>query len=168
MSEETKEHGAQPDENDPRELRQRVEELHKQLASRSDELGTAEAQRDEARRQLTVTENRIKAERLLAQAGVVDVETASLLLSKRTDLGEELEAEALARSVEQLLLDKPFLRAPSQAPLPPKTASAKSSGLSAAARLAQTAERAARTGDRRDVAEYLRLRRQISMTNRKP
>jgi hypothetical protein len=150
-----------------REMENQLAVLQKQAQARDEELAAAEAQRDEARTQLTVTENRAAAERLLAQSGVVDVETASLVLAKRMDFGEEVDGEALARSVEQLLLDKPFLRGPSQAPLPSKTASARPAAPSASARLAQTAERAARSGDRRDVAEYLRLRRQVSASRKR-
>jgi hypothetical protein len=144
------------------ELEQSLEELQAQLERRSEELGTAEAQRDEARHQLGVAESRMLAERLLSQAGVVDIEAASLLLTKRIELGDDLDQETLSRSVEQLLLDKPFLRGAPAAPLPPATAAARGQAPSPAARLSQAAERAAQTGDRKDVAAYLRLRRQAS------
>jgi hypothetical protein len=148
------------------QIEQQLTDLQKRLGERDEQIAAAEAQRDEAQSQVTIAENRLAAERLLAGSGVVDVETASLVLSKRVDLAEDLDEEALSRSVEQLLLDKPFLRAP-QAPLPGKTASPRGSGEGVSAKLARTAERAARTGDRRDVAEYLRLRRQIASNPRK-
>ncbi len=148
-------------------VEQQLENLQRQLQSRSDELGTAEAQRDEARQQLIVADNRLAVERMLTQAGVVDVEAAALLLSRRLDLAEELDTEAITRGVEKLLLDKPFLRSSPAATLPPRSASAKSAGAGLSAKLAQTAERAARSGDRRDVAEYLRLRRRMAMSQKK-
>jgi hypothetical protein len=150
---------AQQAEGRLQELEQQIKGVQEQLDHRSKELGLAEAQRDEARHQLIVGENRSKAERMLAEAGAVDIEAASLLLSKRVDFGEELNADGLARRVEQLLLDKPFLRGSPPAGLPPKTASARASGAAGLAQLTRAADRAASSGDRRDVAEYLRLRR---------
>jgi len=139
-----------------RQLRQ----AQQRLAALTDELATAEAQRDEALQQVTVTENRSAAERLLAEAGVADVEAARVLLERRTSFDEPLEAEQLTRGVEELLLDKPFLRAASVAgSLPPSSASARDAGRGGLADLAEAGRRAAATGNRRDVAEYLRLRR---------
>jgi len=158
---------AQQAESHLQEIEQKLEELQAQFAARDAEIATAEAQRDEVRMQLTTAENRLAVERLLNQAGAVDIETASLLLSKMIDFGKQLDAELLARHVEQLLLDKPFLRGADGAlspSLPPKTASAKAPAATPTAQLAQAAERAARTGNRRDIAEYLRLRRQTATT----
>ena len=154
---------AQQAESQLQQIEQKLEELQSQTQRHSDDLAAAEAQRDEAQTQLTIAENRLATERLLSSAGVIDLETASVLLSKRIDLAEELDPNALGRATEQLLLDKPFLRASADAGLPPKTASARPPRATPAAHLAQAAERAARSGSRRDVAEYLRLRRQASM-----
>jgi len=154
---------AQQAEGRLQELEQQLEALQSQVNQHSDELARAEAQRDEAQTQLIVTENRMAAERLFSDAGVLDLETASMLLSKRVDLAEQLDEDALARSVEQLLLDKPFLRGAADAALPPKTASPRSPGAASASQLTQAAELAARSGDRRDVANYLRLKRQASL-----
>lgn len=154
---------AQQAESRLQELEQQLEELQSQAQQHVDGLATAESQRDEARSQLTVAENRLAAERLLGEAGVVDLETASTLLSARVDLAEDLDRDAMAGIVEQLLLDKPFLRGTADAALPPKTASARAPRATAAGQLASAAQRAARSGDRKDVAEYLRLRRQASV-----
>ena len=151
----------------PRTFEQKIDDLQAQAERRSEELATAEAQRDEAISRLTAAENRLSADRMLAAAGVVDVETASLLLSGRVDLDGETDTDDISRAVEQLLVDKPFLLARQSAPLPPKTASAKGSDAASAAQLAEAAEIAARTGDRRHVAEYLRLRRRISLSRAK-
>jgi len=150
-----------------REFERKVGDLQSRADRLNEELATAEAQRDEAASRLTAAENRLSAERMLSAAGVVDVETASLLLSRRVDLDGEADAEDISRAVEQLLVDKPFLLARQSASLPPKTASAKGSDAPAAAQLAEAAELAARTGDRRHVAEYLRLRRRISLSRAK-
>ena len=154
---------AQQAEGQLQQLEQQLEELRSQIQREKDELATVEAQRDEAQTQAATVENRLAAERLLNEAGVVDIETASVLLSKRLDLTDQLDREQLARSIEQLLLDKPFLRRNADAALPPKTASPRPSHNTPASQLAQVADRAARSGDRKDIAEYLRLRRQASL-----
>ena len=142
------------------QLEQQLTQLQEQLQSRSDELATAEAQRDEARQQMTQQNNQFSADRLLMQAGVVDLEAAHLLLQNRVDLGDELEPAAIEQAVQQLLVDKPFLRGGSA--LPPRSASVRRSVTSLTARIANAADRAVASGDRRDVAEYLRLRRQAN------
>lgn len=156
---------AQQAEERLQQIEQQLTELQSQLEHRSEEIAQAEAQRDEANQHLVNVQNRMLAERMMSQAGVVDIEAASLLLGKRMDLNEELEPEAISLKVEQLLLDKPFLRSPLSPPLPPTTASPKVRP-NPAAMLAQAAQRAARSGGRRDVAEYLRLRRQSAASNR--
>ncbi|MHC4981543.1 MAG: hypothetical protein ACYTF6_00030 [Planctomycetota bacterium] len=153
---------AQQAESRIKELEQSLTELQTQLENRNEELAAAKAQHDEARHRLSVAENRIVAERLLSEAGVIDLETASILLAKRVDLGGEMDRDSLARSVEQLILEKPFLHGSTGASLPPASASAKPPQSSPAAKLTQVAERAAQTGDRKDVAEYLRLRRRAT------
>lgn len=148
---------AQQAEGQLQDLAQQLQDLQAQLDARSEEIASAEAQRDEARQQITELHNRLAVERTLGASGVTDVETATVLLGKRLDLGQELSPDALGQAVEQLLLDKPLLRHPTA--MPPKTASPRAPRATAAAQLADAAQRAARSGDRRDVAEYLRLRR---------
>jgi len=147
------------------EIEQQLADFQSQLERRNEEIAAAEAQRDELQLRLLESDNRHSAERLLGDAGVVDLETASLLLGKRVRLDEDLEPEALRQQVEQLLLDKPFLRqlpAEPGASLPPKSASPRPTHMSAASQLAQAAQRAVHSGNRRDIAEYLRLRRQTA------
>ncbi|MFW6133070.1 MAG: hypothetical protein ACOC8F_04180, partial [Planctomycetota bacterium] len=155
---------AQQAEGRAQQLEQQLEDLQTQIDRRGDQLATAEAQRDEARQQLTAAENRTAAERMLAEAGVTDLEAASLLLAQRVDLDEDVDRDELARRVEQLVVDKPFLRpaGPGGAGLPPASASARDSAAPLGAQLAQAADRAIRSGDRSAVAEYLRLRRQAA------
>ncbi|MGC9455367.1 MAG: hypothetical protein ACP5HU_10960 [Phycisphaerae bacterium] len=150
---------AQQAEGRLQELQQKLEELEAQLSSSRDEIATAEAQRDEAGARAMELENRLAMERKLSQAGVVDIETASVLLSKRLDLSEPLDDGQLDRQVEQLLTDKPFLATSGVADLPGKTASPRPSERSGSGELAAAARRAVGSGDRRDIAEYLRLRR---------
>jgi len=147
------------------EIEQQLADSQSQLEQRSEEVASAEAQRDELQQRIVEMENRHAAERLLGQAGVADLETATLLLAKRVRLDEDLEPEALRLHVEQLMLDKPFLNQGPAEPitsLPPKSASPRPTRTSAATQLAQAAQRAIHSGNRRDIAEYLRLRRQTA------
>jgi len=153
---------AQQTEGQFREYEQKLQELRSQVERKTEQLAAAEAQRDEAMTRLTLTENRLEAQGLLSAAGVVDVEAATTLLAERLDLGDDLDRQAISGGVEKLLLDKPFLRRAHGVALPPATASARPSRTRSAGQLATAAERAARTGDRKDVAEYLRLRRQAA------
>ena len=150
-----------PAETNNEEASLQVHELKAQLQQRNDELAAAEAMRDEANSRLIETENRLAAERRMSEAGVVDMQAASVLLAERIDLAGEHEDEAISTAVDRLLLDKPFLRRPAGG-LPPASASARTGETAAAGQLADAAERAAKSGDRKDVAEYLRLRRQVS------
>lgn len=161
---------AQQAEGQIQQLEQQLQEAQKQISQRNDQLASAEAQRDEAGMQLTIMENQMLVDRAFNQAGVVDGETASLLLSKRLDLTEPVDSEQLATNVEQLLIDKPFLRASGgeTSSMPPKTASPKDGHPSTAAQLANAAQRAIKSGNRRDIAEYLRLRRQASLAGSGP
>jgi TolA-binding protein len=152
---------AQQAEERLQQVEQQLKDLQQQVDKRTEEIGQAEAQRDEARQQITEMHNRLAAQRLMGQAGVIDLDAACTLLQGWMDLGDEMDAEAIARGVEGLLLDKPFLRAATP-PLPPATASARPSAPAGAAQLAQAADRAARSGGRRDIANYLRLRRQAA------
>lgn len=148
------------------ELDRTVKDLQSQLDGRGEELAAAEAQRDEARSGLVEAQNRSSAQQMLMQSGVVDLETATMLLSKRVDLASEIDPQALTAKIEELLLDKPFLLGVGggggQRSLPPKTASGRQGRQGIPGRLAQAAQQAVTTGNRRDIAQYLRLRRQAA------
>lgn len=155
---------AQKAESQIQQVEQQLKEMQSQFDARGDDLAQAEAQRDEAASRLVEAENHLTAERLMATAGLADAETAMLLLAKRVDLTQELDGGDLTNAVEELLIDKPFLRAGRASSLPGMTASAKPSDPGGFGALADAAGRAIESGDRRDVAEYLRLRRQNSFS----
>ncbi len=138
---------------------QQLKDVQAQLEDRLEQLAAAEAQRDELQHQFETSRFRGSAERMLYAAGVADVETAMALLERRKSFSDELGTEQLQLAVDQLLQDKPFLLAAPPA-LPDKTASRRLENVGASARLTQAATRAAASGNRRDVTEYLRLRRQ--------
>ena len=80
------------------------------------------------------------------------------LLEKRLPLSEQNQ-EQLEQAVGRLLEEKPFLLSPA-ASLPGKTASARAARP--ATGLTRAASAARGSGSRRDLAEYLRLRRGVS------
>ena len=129
------------------------------MAERLEQLATAEAQRDELKHQIDMLNVRSSAERVLYNAGVTDIETAMALLDKRKVFSEDLAAGQISQTVEKLLRDKPILIATPQA-IPSKTASPRLDRSALGVRLSRSAAQAARSGNRRDVTEYLRLRRQ--------
>lgn len=149
---------AQQAESRLQQIEQQLSDVQAQFEERMDQLAVAEAQRDELQHQLEATRARTCAERMLYDAKAIDVEAALALLEKRISFDQEVDADELSHAVGQLLRDKPFLTAPPA--LPSKTASPRLQTAGLGARLAQAASRAASTGNSKDVAEYLRLRRQ--------
>ncbi len=144
------------------QLEQQLNEATTTAQQHQEQLATAEAQRDEATSQLISAENRAAASRMLADAGAVDLETAALLLGKRIDLGEPVDDDTLQAAVQDLLLDKPYLAGHPASGLPAATRGPSQRADSVASQLTRAADRAARSGSRTDVAEYLRLRRQAA------
>lgn len=154
---------AQQAESSLQQFEQGLKDTQAQLAERLEQLASAEAQRDELRHQIDTMHMRSSAERMLHDAGVTDIETAMAVLEKRVTFSEDLDAEQMQQAVDQLLQAKPNLTIVPPV-LPDKTASPRLGGVGAGARLAKSAAQAAQTGNRRDVAEYLRLRRQENTT----
>ena len=148
---------AQQAESRLQQSEQQLKDLQTQLEARLEQLATAEAQRDELQHQLETSQVRTDAERMLHAAGVNDIETGMALLEKRFSFSDGPQPEQLSQAVQRLVRDKAFLTASPQV-LPAKTASRRIQERGAAW-LAQGAARAAQSGNRREVAEYLRLRR---------
>ena len=98
------------------ELQQKVRQLEETLQRREDELATAEAQRDEIHMRLCEAENRVVVERSLSQAGVVDVEAALLLLTRRVDLAGGDERAMMASLARLAALDPELTVYPGHGP----------------------------------------------------
>ena len=150
---------AQQAESVLQQFEQRLEDTQAQLEGRLEQLAKAESQRDEFRHQIDTLHVQSSAERMLRDAGVADTETAMALLEKRIAFSDDIDEKQMRQAVDQLLQTKPILTSVPTS-LPGKTASARVDSDGAAARLTRSAAQAAQTGNRRDVAEYLRLRRQ--------
>ncbi len=126
-----------------------------------------DAQRDEALMQTKVAENRLDAVVNFAKAGVADPKDACLLLEQQLDLAEAT-TEQLENEVQRFLLEKPYLYVSvgqGASSMPTVTSSQRDSTPGPAVQLASVAQRAAKSGNRRDMAEYLRLRRQMAETS---
>ena len=128
-----------------------------------EERAVIEAQRDEARMQKIIAENRLDAVSIFATAGVANPQDACVLLEQQLDFADTTP-EQLQQGTQQLLINKSYLLAPSQSTkgtMPTITSHLRDTSSGQSVKLAAVAERAARSGNRRDIAEYLRLRRQI-------
>lgn len=123
----------------------RLADLERQLAERTAELAQAREALDAAERRRTIAEH-------LAQSDAIDLEAAALL----TELAVASMPEPdVAAAVADLRRRKPFLfRTPARS-----TAMSPEPRATAPDPLADAADAARTTGDRRALLDYLRLRR---------
>lgn len=150
---------AQQAEQRTEQLEQQLQETQTQLQQQLEQLAQAESQRDELSDHLARVHHEGRVDSMLREFGVIDTEAAALLLNQRDDLTPDTEDARLRHAIESLLTDRPYLSGQSAARLPEQTATGRD--RAGGARVVEAARRAARSGDRRDVAEYLRLRRQL-------
>jgi len=100
-----------------------------------------------------------KLARKLTAAGVIDLEAAVLLAKTKLQDGTDVDVDGC---VEQLKREKHYLFGSSQdTATPRKTAGVKGRAMHGQTVLERAAAKAARTGHRTDVQEYLRLRRTL-------
>ena len=135
-----------------------VEELAEQLKISEQAHGDMEQQVSEANLECDLTQHLVKA-------GATDIEVALLLAKhqmKAPDNDKPREVRALVESLRQA---KPYLFGDSGEEAAPAVAAPtagvrgrKSAGASSLPRLAQ---RAAQSGSRKDIQEYLRMRRSV-------
>lgn len=124
----------------------RVDELEAALAAAVETISDLE-------KQLSNIDQTQNLERLLIEAGVVDLETAMLLAGQKL---KNVEA-SIEGVVSDLVSTKSFLFRPKKAPV---SGSAVSGGPAPVRdSLSELAEEARQTGDRRAVLRYLRRRR---------
>jgi hypothetical protein len=127
----------------------------------TEDLAQQLAQANERIEQMSRETDDLKLDRQLMQklaaAGAVDLEAALLMARARTS-----EPGDVGRAIEQLKTEKRYLftdAGSSEKPASRKTAGAKDRAGSRSVLLEQAAKKAARTGSRADLQEYLRLRR---------
>jgi len=134
--------------------RKRAQAAEQQLAALQSQLDDSRQRYEQAEQTINSLERRQRIDELLSQADAIDIEAARLLTEVAVQAMDEPD---IAAAVEDLRHHKPFLfHKESSGPL----------GLALAPRiegadspLAQAAEQAQQSGDRRDLLRYLRLRR---------
>jgi hypothetical protein len=138
--------------------RKRAQSAEKKAEALSEELAEAKAKASEMAEQLSATQTEQELTRKLAAAGTADMETAILLARAKIGTGGQADLDGV---VEQLRKEKGYLFAGERqaAATATKTAGAKDRMQSSQAILERAAKRAATTGNRTDLQEYLRLRR---------
>jgi hypothetical protein len=137
--------------------RKRAQSAEKKAEVLSEQLAQTRSQLTKLSEQLSDIQTEQKLVRRLAAAGAADMETAVLLAKARLDGGTEADLESV---VEQLKKEKQYLFAgDSSAVKITKTAGARQRVTSGQAALERAAKKAATTGNRTDLQEYLKLRR---------
>jgi len=136
--------------------RKRAQSAEKKAELLAEQLAQAKTQAAKLAQQLNDVQLEQRLTHKLAQAGAIDLETAVLIAKARTNSNEDLDTV-----VEQLKKEKQYLFADSSASITPakKTAAPKDRLTDARAVLERAAKKAATTGNRADLQEYLRLRR---------
>jgi len=135
--------------------RKRAQSAEKKAESLAEELAATKAQTSNLSQQLNDLQLEQQLMRKLAAAGAVDLEAAVVIAKARMDGHADMNAV-----VEQLRNEKQYLFVGTTTALPTsKTASVRQRMQNTQAILERAAKRAATTGTRRDLQEYLKLRR---------
>jgi hypothetical protein len=137
--------------------RKRAQSAEKKIEELTEQLAQAKSQTAELSEQLSDIQTEQKLMRQLAAAGAVDLETAVLIARARLQDKEEADVIGV---IEQLKKEKLFLfNANSPGAAPTKTAGARDRIINSQTLLEKAAKKAATTGNRTDLHEYLKLRR---------
>ncbi|MEJ2704624.1 MAG: hypothetical protein P8Z79_19490 [Sedimentisphaerales bacterium] len=137
--------------------RKRAQSAEKKLEVLTEQLAQAKAQTEKMSEQLGALQTEQKLTHKLAAAGAVDLETATLIAKARMQNQDDADVEDM---VEQLKKEKHYLFGGSGGRVTPgKTAGARDRAASNQTVLERAAKKAATTGNRTDLHEYLRLRR---------
>ncbi len=137
--------------------RKRAQSAEKKIEVLTEQLTEANAQTAQMSEQLSGIEAEQKLMRKLAAAGTVDMETAVLIAKARMDDQNEADLDGV---IEQLTKEKQYLfgGAP-RTVTAKKTAGVKERMQSNQTIVEKAAKKAATTGNRTDLQEYLKLRR---------
>jgi uncharacterized protein YhaN len=137
--------------------RKRAQSAEKKIEALAEQLAEAKSQTTRMCEEL----NNIRLEQQLTHklvaAGTVDLETAVLIAKDRMEGQDKVDMDGM---IEQLRREKQYLFAgTSSAATTRKTAGVKERAQSSQAILERAAKKAATTGNRTDLQEYLKLRR---------
>ncbi|MHC4325686.1 MAG: hypothetical protein ACYSUX_15570 [Planctomycetota bacterium] len=137
--------------------RKRAQSAEKKIETLTEQLARAKTQTAELSEQLSDIQTEQKLTRELAAAGAVDLETAVLIARARMQDKNDADATDV---IEQLKKEKQYLFATgSPDAIPTKTAGARDRVTNSQTMLERAAKKAATTGNRTDLHEYLKLRR---------
>jgi hypothetical protein len=137
--------------------RRRAQSAEQKTEALAEQLAEAKAEAKTAAEQLSRIQVEQKLMRKLAAAGTVDLETALLIAKARIEGETEAEMDSVVR---QLKTEKQYLFVgASGAVTTKKTAGAKERVENGQTVLERAAKKAATTGHRTDLQEYLKLRR---------
>jgi hypothetical protein len=137
--------------------RKRAQSAEKKVETLTEQLAAATSQVSEITEELRSIQIEQTLMRKLATIGAVDLETAVLIAKAKTEGETEADLDGV---IEQLKKEKQYLFATtSGAVTVKKTASAKDRIQNSQTTLERAAKKAATTGNRTDLQEYLKLRR---------
>jgi hypothetical protein len=137
--------------------RKRAQSAEKKSETLAEQLAEAKSQTSEMAKELSSIKIEQKLMHKLAAAGAIDIEAAVLIAKAR--MGAETEAD-LDSAIQQLRKEKQYLFSGTGATVTTqKTAGAKDRTQNSQTLLERAAKKAATTGDRTDLHEYLKLRR---------
>jgi len=137
--------------------RKRAQSAEKKIEELTEQLAQAKSQTAELSGKLSDVQTEQKLMRQLAAAGAVDLETAVLIARARLQDKDDADATDV---IKQLKKEKQFLfTAGSPGSTPTKTAGARDRVTNSQTLLEKAAKKAATTGNRTDLHEYLKLRR---------
>ena len=137
--------------------RKRAQSAEKKLEDLTEQLAQANEQTAKLTEQLNSSRTEQELMRKLTNAGAVDLETAILLAKDRLNGQDKTDLDAC---IEQLKKEKQYLFADSAGiATAKKTAAVKDRLQNSQTILERAAKKAATTGNRADLQEYLKLRR---------
>ena len=137
--------------------RKRAQSAEKKVEVLTEQLAEAKSQATKISEQLSNIQTEQKLTRKLAAAGAVDLETAMLIAKARVEDQTEADVDGV---IEQLKKEKQYLFADgNRAVTVKKTAGARERIQNSQTILERAAKKAATTGNRTDLQEYLKLRR---------
>jgi hypothetical protein len=137
--------------------RKRAQSAEKKVEALTEQLAETKSQVTKISEQLSKIQTEQKLTRKLAAAGAVDLETAVLIAKAKVQGQTEADVDGV---IEQLKKEKQYLFADSnKAVTARKTAGARERIQNSQTILERAAKKAATTGNRTDLQEYLKLRR---------
>ncbi len=140
--------------------RKRAQNAEQKVQQLSEQLEQANSQTKSLSEQLNELQNERSLTRKLAVAGASDIETALLVAKARLDEHNDMELDDI---IEQVKNEKSHLFASSQVrdfgAAAPRTTPAKQRNETNSTTLKKAASKAANSGSREDLHQYLRLRR---------